>query len=351
MALIHLPQAKWGSGTGRQVILKSDFDKIEQAVLESFEVFQAPPLEYVDPAQVRTNATPACPARMLMCGFPSPLAPGQWVDAGLADGRYRENSSPATLDLAVSGSLWGTEKAGQWYCIYALAGPNDTTFSLKAMPAMRVSSQAAQIITLRNNANTGNIGYGFTANELVDAQILILSGASRGLARLVTGNNSDNEAAGTVTYGGSALTLAQGDWFIILPQTNFRYLGMILNDAAGNLAAFYQERGVTTYRIPRELSSGALNGYTLMDLAVAAPPTARRLMGYAAAQNGYDLKLAVSYDGINPALLLHGPPPDYGFQAVRGAMPFECRILDGNKVYLNNDDTANQVVMAAGWKE
>jgi len=351
MALIHLPQAKWGSGTGRQVILKSDFDKIEQAVLESFEVFQAPPLEYVDAAKVRVNATPACPARVLMCGFPSPLHPGQWVDAGLADGRYRENSAPVTLDLALSGSRWGTEKASQWYCVYALAGPADTTFSLKAMPAMRVSSQAAQIITLRNNANTGNIGYGLVANELVDAQILALSGVSRGLARPITANNSDNETGGTVTYGGSALTLTQGDWFMVLPKTNFRRLGMIFNGAGGDLAAFYQERGVITYQVPRELTAGAINGYTLTDLASVTPPNARRLLGYGAAQNGYDLKLAVSYDGVNPALLLHGSPPAYEFQGVRGAMPFECRILDGNRIYLNNDNTANQVVLAAGWRE
>lgn len=351
MALIHLPQAKWGSGTGRQVILKSDFDKIEQAVLESFEVFQAPPLEFVDAAKVRVNAAPACPARVLMCGFPSPLHPRQWVDAGLADGRYRENGAAVTLDFVVSGSLWGTEKTNQWYGVYALAGANDTTFSLKAMPAMRVSSQEAQIISLRNNANSGNIGYGFTANELVDAQILTLSGASRGQARPVTGNNSDNETAGTITYGGSALTLAQGDWFMVLPKSNFRYLGMVFNDAGGDLAAFYQEGGVTTYRVPRELAAGAINGYTLTDLALVTPPTARRLQGYAAARYGYDLKLAISYDGSNPAMLLHCAPPTFEFQGMRGAMPFECRILEGNKLYLNNDNTDNQVVKAAGWSE
>ena len=31
MSLIDLPQTKWGGGTGRQVILKGDFAKIEQA--------------------------------------------------------------------------------------------------------------------------------------------------------------------------------------------------------------------------------------------------------------------------------------------------------------------------------
>jgi hypothetical protein len=351
MGLIHLPQAKWGSGTGRQVILKGDFDKIEQAVVESFELTQAPALEYVDAAQVRVNATQDCRARVMLCGFPSPLNPGQWVDGGLADGRYRENSTPTVLDFALTGSLWGTEKASQWYCLYALAGASDTTFSLKAMPAMRVSSQATQIITLRNNANTANLGYGFTANELVDAQTLILSGASRGLARAITANNDDNGTGGTITYGGTALTLTQGDWFIVLPKTNFRYLGMVFNDASSDLAPFYQETNAVTYRTPRELSSGALNGYTLTDLGLASPPTARVLQGYAAALSGSDLKLAISYDGANPALLLHGTPPTSEFQGVRGAIPFSCRILDGNRLYLNNENTANQTVKVTGWEE
>ena len=80
--------------------------------------------------------------------------------------------------------------------------------------------------------------------------LLILSGASRGLVRAITANNDDNGTGGTITYGGAALTLAQGDWVMVLPATNFRYLGMVFNDAAGNLAPFYQEAGRTTYRSP-----------------------------------------------------------------------------------------------------
>jgi hypothetical protein len=122
MALIHLPQAKWAGGTGRQVILKSDFDKIEQAVVESFGLAHPPSLEYVSASQVRVNATPDCLARVMLNGFPSPLHRGVLVDGGLCDGRYRENAAPATLDMAGAGSLWGTEKAGQWYCVLAVAG-------------------------------------------------------------------------------------------------------------------------------------------------------------------------------------------------------------------------------------
>jgi hypothetical protein len=244
MALIHLPQSKWASGTGRQVILKSDFDKIERALLEGFELTGGPALEYVDQGAVRVNATADCQARVLLCGFPSPLHRGQWLDAGLSDGRYRENAVPAELDFAAAGSLWGTEKPNQWYCVYALAGDSDAIFSLRAMPVLRVASQADQVISLRNNANSGTIGYGFEADELAGGAVLVLTGASRGLARSITANNADNGTGGTVTYGGAGLTLAQGDWFVALPGANFRYLGMVLNGGDGNLAPFSQEGGI-----------------------------------------------------------------------------------------------------------
>jgi hypothetical protein len=350
MALIHLPQAKWGGGTGRQVILKSDFDKIEQAMMECFELGQAPALEYVNAATVQVPATTDCKARLMLCGFPSPLHRGMWVDGDLTDGRYRENASFATLDLAVTGSLWGSEKPSQWYCIYALAGSADTIFSLKAMPMMRVASQSTQIITLRNNPNTGNIGYGFATNELANGKILVLSGAARGLMRLITANNNDNQTGGTITYGGISLTLAAGDWFIVLPNTNFRSLGMVLNGSDGNLVPFFQEGHCWLYGTGRELASGAINGYTRFDLGLTAPPTARFLLGYAAALNGYDLKLAISYNGSQPALILHGGPPSGTFQGVRGALPFRCRINADHGIYLNNDNTANQVVNVLGWE-
>jgi len=75
------------------------------------------------------------------------------------------------------------------------------------------------------------------------------------------------------------------------------------------------------------------------------------LRGYAAAAAGADLKLALSYDGTNPALILHGPPPSGDFQGVRGAMLFSCRLLEGSRIYLNNENTANQVVKITGWEE
>ncbi len=351
MGLIHLPQAKWAGGTGRQVILKSDFDKIEQAVLESFALGHSPSLEYVGPSQVRVNATSDCKARVMLNGFPSPLHRGLLVDGGLSDERYRENATPAALDLTNPACLWGTEKAGQWYAVLAVAGSGDTTFALKGLPVMRVSSQAAQTISLRNNADTGNIGYGFAADELAGGRLLVLTGASRGLMRPIVANNSDNGTAGTLTYSGAPLPLAQGDWFVALPPVNFRYLGMILNDAGGDLAPFFQEGEAMMFRAPRDLTQGAISGFTAFDLALAAPPTARFLFGYASAAEGSDLKLAISYDGVTPALVLHAPPPTAAFYGARGALVFTCGVAPGHRLYLDNQNTPHQTVRLAGWRE
>uniref|UniRef100_A0A7C5EV77 Uncharacterized protein n=1 Tax=Desulfobacca acetoxidans TaxID=60893 RepID=A0A7C5EV77_9BACT len=351
MALIHLPQSKWMGGTGRQVILKGDFEKIEQAMVESFELLRSPSLEYVSAQVVQVPATPDCKARVMLKGFPSPLHRGLFVDGGLSDGRYRENATTVTLDFTQSTQIWGNVKVNQWYCVYALAGASDSVFTLKAMPVMRVSTQAAQVITLRNNPNSGDIGYGFAPDELAGAALLVLTGPSRGLMRTISANNQDNGTGGTITYGGSPLTLNQGDWFVVLPRANFTYLGMVLKDDTGNLVPFCQEGGTFRYHTYRSLAQGAINGFTAFDLALVAPPTARLLSGYAAALNGYDLKLALSYDGNNPALIIHGSPPAIELYGLRGALPFSCLVPPGHRLYLDNNNTAHQVVRVTGWVE
>jgi hypothetical protein len=351
MALIDLPQSKWSGGTGRQVILKGDFAKIEQALVESFELGGGPSLEYVSPSQVRVNATGDCKSRAMLSGFPSPLHRGLWVDGGLTDGCYRENAAPEIMDLETPANLWGTEKAEQWYCVYAVAASTETMFSLKAMPVLRVSSQNAQIITLRNNADSADIGYGFVADELADGKILVLTGTSRGLGRSITGNNNDNGTGGTVTYDGGTLSLAQGDWFIILPNTNFRGLGMIFNDATSNLVPFIQDGRRVAYFAARELTSGALNGFTGCDLALTAPPTARVVEGQTSAQNGAEIRLAISYDGATSALIVHGGPPSAPFHGVEGAVPFGCQVPEGHTLFLDNGNSADQMVKITAWLE
>ncbi len=177
-----------------------------------------------------------------MQGFPNVLHPGLFVDAGLTDGWYRQVAADTSLDLSSALARWGSEKASQWYLVYALAGDEDSAFTLKAMPLMRFKSQASQIISLgTNNAPGTGIGYGFVTDELAGFMLYVLSGVSAGMLRPITANNNDNGTAGTITYSGAALTLSQGDWFAVLPAANFRWLGNVRNGTGSNLWEFYQD--------------------------------------------------------------------------------------------------------------
>src|SRR5574343_171017 len=221
-----LPKAKW-SATGKQPILKTDFVDLETAILQiAGKGSPVPTLAYNDTTSVRVSASADIPVGVSMSGFPNVLHPGLFVDGGLTDGQYRENDSDTVMDFDTSTTFWGNEKVSQWYAAYAVAGDSDTDWTLKAMPWLKVSSQASQTITLRNNLDTANIGYGWGTDSLVGYMAYFISGASKGLLREVSANNHDNTTGGTITYTGTALTVAQGDWFILLPSdTNFRWLG------------------------------------------------------------------------------------------------------------------------------
>ena len=352
MGLANIPQAKWGAGTGRQVILKSDFAAIETAVLELAQLQRAPALQWVDNATVKVAATPDCKARLMFSGFPAPLQPGLLVDGGLSDGKYREIAAEVTMTFNNPAHFWGHEKSSQWYVVYAVAAASDTSFTLKAMPVLRVSSQAAQVITLRNNSNTANIGYGFVTDELRDGKILVLTGSAAGLIRTITGNNNDDGSAGTVTYSGTALNLAQGDWFVVLPPAvNCRYLGMIFNNAAGNIQAFRQQGSCWRWVEPLPWVAGAVNGWTLKTLDMVAPVTAKVVHGVAHADYGYTLKAAFSSDGSTWNQLLHAAYPGGGFKATGAALPFSLLPGPGHSVYVDNENTPGQNLAIVGWEE
>ncbi|RLA88132.1 MAG: hypothetical protein DRG58_08820, partial [Deltaproteobacteria bacterium] len=186
---------------------------------------------------------------------------------------------------------------------------------------------------------------------LANAKLLVLSGTSKGLIRTITANNNDNGTGGTITYSGSALTMTQGDWFIVLPNTNFRYLGMILNNASSNIERFWKEGNKVTWNAALEIVSGAIDGWTEQDLALQVPITARRLFGLATADYGYSMKLAISYDGTNEVQMLHVGYPGAGFKSTGALALFDCAILDGNTIYFDNENTAGQVIKAVGWEE
>lgn len=161
----------------------------------------------------------------------------------LTDNFYRVATANVTCNFGVATDLWGTEKASQWYALFATAANADLDYALKAMPLMRYKSQASQVISLGTLlAPATGIGYGFTTDELVGGIIYILSGDSAGLMRTITANNNDNTTGGTITYSGTALTMAEGDWFIVLPPgINFRWLLNFYNNVSSNFKTFLQD--------------------------------------------------------------------------------------------------------------
>jgi hypothetical protein len=184
---------------------------------------------------VKVIASADVPVGVAMVGFPNLQSPGQFIDGGLTDGRYRQVTADVQCDMTQAASRWGNYKDNQWYALYALAVAAATTFTLKAMPLMRFASQAGQVITLRKNDGTGNIGYGFASNELAGGKIYILTGSDAGQVRSITANNTDNGSAGTITYSGTALANISGnDWFVVLPPgTNFRWLRNFFHQTTG----------------------------------------------------------------------------------------------------------------------
>lgn len=230
-----VPNAKWASGTP-QVILNEDFVAYDEAITKQQQLRLMPPLVYVDAATVRVEATADCPAETMFVGIPNVLNPNTFVNGGLSDNAKRSNISNVSM-IFTSGDIWGAEKASQWYAILGIsAGAVNSTFTLKAMPWIRVHAQVSQTIEFGTNLDaTTHIGYGFTANEFTGGMIYVVTGASKGLMRTITLNSNGATSPGTVTYSGTALSLSQGDWFIILPSTNFKWLGDVWNNASSNI--------------------------------------------------------------------------------------------------------------------
>jgi len=275
---MSIPNPKWAA-EGKQIILKSDFLAIEQAIVGQPQVRLIPPLLWLDVATVRVEANAGCPVGMQFTGLPNILNSGTQIHGGLSDNKIRTNTGNVSAIFG-AGGLWGAEKASQWYAILALAGDEDTTFTLKAMPWIRVKSQAGQIISFGTNLDASvNLGYGFTANEFIGGMVYVITGASRGLLRPVTANSNGATSPGTVTYSGTALSLAQGDFFIILPPTNFRWLGDVWNDAAGDFLAAERFLApefplVITSTRPVILPQGKVSGYLTISAGGGGPNNA-----------------------------------------------------------------------------
>jgi hypothetical protein len=177
----------------------------------------------------------------MLRGFPDVLHPGAWLTGGITDGIYRAITSPVSCVLGTSGQQWGNLKASNWYAILAIAAGGATAFTLKAMPYLRVLSQQYNanygwVINLGTNLNPASgIGYGFNASELANGAIYVLTGAAAGLMQTITWNNTDNGTGGQIAYADGELSLSQGDWFIVLPPTNFNRLADVYSNTSSQI--------------------------------------------------------------------------------------------------------------------
>jgi hypothetical protein len=254
--------------TGKVIILKEDFLDIEQAILAPLPRAAMPPLVWVDAATAKVEATADSPATLLLSGFPNIFNPTENITAGLSDGKSRTLAANVSCNLG-AGNLWGAEKVSQWYSVLAIAGDLDPDFTLNAMPFCRVKGQTSQTISCGLNITPATgLKYGFTLDEFVGGKIYVLNGASKGLLRTITGN-TENATETTITYSGTALSLAAGDWFIVLPATNFRWLGDVYNNSAGN---FLWTDNLITGKFPYTFTYGAspapYDGYWFCPLTV-----------------------------------------------------------------------------------
>ena len=244
-----LPNPKW-SAAGKQLILKSDFINIESAITGQVESRLNPFYAWVDAATLTVVASVDSPASMKLDGFPNVLNPNTQISGGITDRVERSNIADVSMFIA-AGGLYGNEKASQLYALFAKAADVDTTFTIKAMPFMAVKSQAGQVISLGTLVTPATgIGYGFATDLLVGSMVYVLSGASRGSLRTITANNNDGSTGGTVTYSGTALTLAQGDIFIVFPPgVNFRYIGCFFNNSSSNIVDAMAQPNSATFAV------------------------------------------------------------------------------------------------------
>jgi len=241
---------------GRQPIVKADFLALEEAIAGQPSVRMQPPLVYVDAGTVRIEATADCPAEMAMTGLPNILNYNVQVDGGLSDSKIRSAVANVPCILG-AGGLYGTtqtEKNSQWYLVYALAADADTDYELKAMPIMRVKSQTGQAIKCGTTQTPASgINYAFTDDDLAGGLVYFLTGDSKGLMRDISANDVDTDTR--ITYTGAALTVAVGDWFVVLPPaTNFRMVGTFFNNSAGNIDPFRRDGNLVSWTTSLTLS-------------------------------------------------------------------------------------------------
>jgi hypothetical protein len=253
----------------RVPIVKADFRALEEQIQGQFSARPQPPLVWVDTGTVRIEATADCPAEMAFTGMPNIMNHTCQVDGGLSDRKIRSAVANVSCILG-AGGFYGTtqtEKSSQWYVVFAVAADDAADYELKAMPIMRVKSQTGQAIKTGTLADpSAGIDYGFTDDDLAGGMVYFLTGASKGLMRSISANDVDTDTR--ITYTGAALTVAQDDWFIVLPPTNFRLVGTFFNNSSGHIHSFERQGNFVQWKELQPITVAALDNE---DIRICCP--------------------------------------------------------------------------------
>ena len=263
-----------GATSNIQVQINAIASSASAIHLEHFAPPPIPNLVYSTATTVYVTANAASPAWIRADGFPDQLNPGLFVTGGISNSQYY--SVTAQTSFVMTGNTYGTEKASQWYAIYAES--SGSAFNLLGMPFLRWKSEASQVIRVGTNSypNTDGV-YGFTPAQFVGGQLYILSGAAQGQLRTITANTEDSGYT-AITYSGAVLGMSQGDWFIVIPPSvNFRWIGDVFNDASSNIQPFVKRGNVVQwYSGINDTSPGYVDAHVL-EYVQFVSPLAKRL--------------------------------------------------------------------------
>jgi hypothetical protein len=91
--------------------------------------------------------------------------------------------------------------------------------------------------------------------------------------RPIIHNNNNDTTGGTIEYSGTALTMTTGDWFIVLPATNFRRIGDIYNNSAGGIDNFIPAGDFIQWNITPYPNTALTAGSAeiIEDITIASP--------------------------------------------------------------------------------
>lgn len=186
------------------------------------------------------------------------------------------------FNITYSGSLdAGTVQTNNWYGVFAVdAGGGVLGGKFTTFVRVNAYNSTTNVITAGTHTDATIVrDYGWATNAYASGKVIVLTGTERGKIISLTAN-----ASGTITHGGAALSLVQGDWLLLAPSgyTNFRHIGAVFADATPQTLNFFKSGdrywSYHSLAAPINQSSPVANTAYLVNMQNAlVPPTAREV--------------------------------------------------------------------------